>query len=371
MAYPYDLSTMTPGQGPVFQTIEGSGKVDPNALNWLKQFVRTDAWSPELAANAMGVTLPNSYAMVKHDDPNAWLGRGVTTDANDGAAGSNLLYEHSSPGFDAKKYDYVREDASRVNDGLYSRDYFDAGGKHTKSEIMNDPASLGKFTSGDLGMVLGGLGAIGGVYALPMLLGGGAAAGGGASFGVVDQGLVGAGLDGVSLGGGAGSGAFLGEGVSSGIPAWDGSLSGAGSWSSAGGLVPGNGPGWSGLTPEPPPANPGMGSGSGATAGGGTTASGGAASGGSGMSGTAFSLPGIGDVSWLDLLKVGGGLAGALAGAKGSDQSVTTTKELPDYLKEPVAGNGGLIPNVSWLMNQQLHQPGLVNPRKHNKRGLL
>jgi hypothetical protein len=103
-------------------------------------------------------------------------------------------------------------------------------------------------------------------------------------------------------------------------------------------------------------------------------AGGAAAGGGAAASGGGSLLSGLGSIGGSDLLKYGSMLAGAVSGGQGQQQSQTTTRELPDYLKEPVAG--GLIPQVNWLMGQQMNGPGLLSPSKSKnkkpaRKGLL
>jgi hypothetical protein len=95
-------------------------------------------------------------------------------------------------------------------------------------------------------------------------------------------------------------------------------------------------------------------------------AGGAAAGGGAAASGGGSLLSGLGSIGGSDLLKYGSMLAGAVSGGQGQQQSQTTTRELPDYLKEPVAG--GLIPQVNWLMNDQMNGPGLLSPSKSKKK---
>lgn len=178
-----------------------------------------------------------------------------------------------------------------------------------------------------------------------------AAAAGGAGFGTV--------------GATGGDGAFLGEGVQSGVGAWDGAAGGA---AGGYGTVPLQGVG--------APTSPGYGS----TGGGSMFGSGGGSSGG--MFGGSVNIPGLGSVATSDIMKIALPLLGAMGGSKGQEQTTTTTKELPEWLKGPVYGPGGLIPQSQWLMNQQLNNPGMLNQgllrttnkkneKKKAKRGLL
>jgi hypothetical protein len=163
----------------------------------------------------------------------------------------------------------------------------------------------------------------------------------------------------------SGNGAFLGEGVQSGVPAWDGAAgAGAGApVAGSGGSVGSGGAVGSASTPNPvtgtpPPANPNS----------------------IGWSGL-FNGQGINGglqafMPSADAMQYALPILGALSGSKGQEVTKTETKELPDFLREPVAGQNGLVPNAQWLMQQQLQNPGLLKSPKNRKkpnerRGLL
>lgn len=173
-----------------------------------------------------------------------------------------------------------------------------------------------------------------------------------------------------TVGATGGDGAFLGEGVQSGVGAWDGAAGGA---AGGYGTVP--------LTGTAAPTAPGYGS-TGST--GGSLFSGSGSAGGSsgGLFGGSVNIPGFGSVATSDIMKYALPLLGALGGSQEQEQTTTSTKELPEWLKEPVYGTGGVIPQSQWLMNQQLTNPGMLNQGllskpvnkkkdKQRKRGLL
>jgi hypothetical protein len=168
-----------------------------------------------------------------------------------------------------------------------------------------------------------------------------------------------------AVGATGGDGAFLGEGVQSGVGAWDGAAGGA-----AGGY---------GTVPLQGVGAPSYGSGATGSTGGMFGGGGGSSTGG--MFGGSVNIPGIGSVATSDIMKYALPLLGALGGSQGQEQTTTSTKELPEWLQGPVYGNGGLIPQSQWLMNQQLTNPGMLNKgllrtvdkkkAKERKRGLL
>jgi hypothetical protein len=170
-----------------------------------------------------------------------------------------------------------------------------------------------------------------------------------------------------TVGATGGDGAFLGEGVQSGVGAWDGAAGGA---AGGYGTVPLQGVG-------APTA-----SGYGSTGTGSMFGSGSSAGGSGGMFGGSVNIPGLGSVATSDIMKIALPLLGALGGSEGQEQTTTSTKELPEWLQGPVYGQGGLIPQSQWLMNQQLNNPGMLNQgllrtvnkktdKKKAKRGLL
>jgi hypothetical protein len=194
------------------------------------------------------------------------------------------------------------------------------------------------------------------------------------------------GLFGGAAGGLGGSGAgFVGEGAASGIGAWDGALAGASSGSAAlggagaaggaidlgGGLGMGADGAITGATPGAASGltNAGIMESVGAGAG---SAGAGAGTGLKNLLGKElFSVPGLGGVTGSNLLQLAVPLLGALGGSQGTQNTQTQTRELPDYLKGPVAGPGGLIDQAGGLMNQQLNgstPPGLLNNLKKAKR---
>lgn len=137
-----------------------------------------------------------------------------------------------------------------------------------------------------------------------------------------------------------GSGAFLGEGAASGIPSWDMAglsemgLAGEGAFTGTnvlGGAATGSGIG-------------------GATAG--------AAAAGGGF------LKSMGG-----LLGPAATLGGALLGAQGNKNEQTMTKTMDPRLDGPVYGTGGLIPNATNLMQQQMSPEGQAGWLEMQQRG--
>lgn len=164
------------------------------------------------------------------------------------------------------------------------------------------------------------------------------------------------------MGGGAagGSGAFLGEGALSGIGGWDAALAGASPGMGGAAAV---GPGMAGWGADLGMAGTagtggGMGTTLAGTAGGGMTAVGGAsgAAGGSGLSNLTSLLP-DGVKSYLGPAAT---LAGGLLGAKGNEQSSTSTKSLDPRLDPLVYGQGGLSSKIQELLNKQTSKSGLL-----------
>ena len=164
------------------------------------------------------------------------------------------------------------------------------------------------------------------------------------------------------MGGGAagGSGAFLGEGALSGIGGWDAALAGASPGMGGAAAV---GPGMAGWGADLGMAGTagtggGMGTTLAGTAGGGMTAVGGAsgAAGGSGLSNLTSLLP-DGVKSYLGPAAT---LAGGLLGAKGNEQSSTSTKSLDPRMDPLVYGQGGLSSKIQDLLNKQTSKSGLL-----------
>lgn len=164
------------------------------------------------------------------------------------------------------------------------------------------------------------------------------------------------------MGGGAagGSGAFLGEGALSGIGGWDAALAGASPGMGGAAAV---GPGMAGWGADLGMAGTagtggGMGTTLAGTAGGGMTAVGGAsgAAGGSGLSNLTSLLP-DGVKSYLGPAAT---LAGGLLGAKGNEQSSTSTKSLDPRMDPLVYGQGGLSSKIQDLLNRQTSKTGLL-----------
>ena len=161
-------------------------------------------------------------------------------------------------------------------------------------------------------------------------------------------------------GGGGGSGAFLGEGALSGIGGWDAALAGASPGMGGAAAV---GPGMAGWGADLGMAGTagtggGMGTTLAGTAGGGMTAVGGAsgAAGGSGLSNLTSLLP-DGVKSYLGPAAT---LAGGLLGAKGNEQSSTSTKSLDPRMDPLVYGQGGLSSKIQELLNKQTSKSGLL-----------
>jgi hypothetical protein len=303
------LAGLTPGQGPQYQQFQGSGTVNQGLSSWLQ----ANPNSPTSFASGFGRTLASLE--------NPFQG----TNGQDGELSTGPQYLQGAFGVDPTKkpedYQYFQWDDSRMDDGLSSVDFYNNQGKHTRTDLYNDPGTISTgFAPGDLSLLAGGLAAMGGLMALPggafsTMFGGGGATGSGAGF--VGEGAASGipGWDGALAGAGAGdvgavgSGAgFLGEGVSSGIPGWDGAVGSgvAGAGSGAGGL--------------------------------GSTIS-----------------KALGNLGWKDWLKIGSVGLGALAGGQGSQKSVTETKELPEYLRGPVTGPNGLLNSANSLMQHQLY----------------
>lgn len=189
----------------------------------------------------------------------------------------------------------------------------------------------------------------------------------------IGGGLAGAAGYGPMAGGGAspgavGSGAgFVGEGAASGIPGWDAALAGSPSWTSAGGMTAGAGSangmwdmtgsaGSAGGGVVPP--NPYVGAGGAAATGG--AGAGGAAGGGvvppnpyaatGALGGLQNILNGNGSLNnWLGL---GSTLLGALSGGQGQQDNASVTKQLPQFLQTPVAGD--LIPKTQAMLGATL-----------------
>lgn len=344
---PIDFGSITPNDGnaPEFQTFAGSGQVDSAARDFIKGIRNSPDWGAVVRSQAT----PDGFTIVDKNDPNPWLGgAGIfrTGTEADNAGGDEFwrtMNQMSTGNFDPNSRYFVRQDASRVEDGLYKRDYYDGAGKHAKSEILNDPNSIGAFTPGDLQMIISGLAAMGGVAALGagMTAAGagtvGAETAGGIGAASGDAGLMYAGADGVGGVAGLGGGATV-EGVGSALGGLEG-VAGAG-----------------GIIGAPVASTAGAGAVSGLGAGSAApTSAGSGTSGGGLLSGTAFNVPGLGNVSWTDLLKFGSVLAGAAAGGQGNEQTTTSTRELPDYLKGPVAGPNGLLSSANSLMQHQLY----------------
>lgn len=239
-------------------------------------------------------------------------------------------------------------------------DQFDASGKYVGSAL---PQSLGhdKFWR-DAALIAAMVGTAGiAGYAM-----GPAAAGVGGGAGA------GAGGSGAAMGG---SGAFLGEGVASGIGAWDAAMASAVPAATAGA----GGAGAEALVGQAAPTAPGYGA---PASSGGLFGSG--ASGSGGMFGGSVSIPGIGSVSTSQLMQVAMPLLGALGGSQEQEVETTSTKELPEWLQQPVYGPGGLIPNTNALLQHQMggganinNPGGLLAPpkstsrKKPKRRGLL
>lgn len=269
----------------------------------------------------------------------------------------------------------LHQNNERIGYNGIPHDMFDMQGNYTGTQV---PQNIGHDKFWRDAAIMAGMVAtagLGGVYMAPALGSGTAAAGAtlgegalaasggyGVAAGTAGAAATNAAAAGVgSAAASGGSGAFLGEGVESGVAAWDGAAGGA---AGGYGTVP--------LAGVGAPTAPGLG----AT---GTAGATGASGGINGMLGqSAFSLPGIGSVSYTDLLKYGLTAAGALGGSQGQEAETTSTKEIPEWLREPVYGQGGLIPQSQWLLQQQMGNPGglLSVPKsskksKTKKRGLL
>jgi hypothetical protein len=337
MQYSADFwKNLLSGQGPTYQTLEGTGKVNNAARDWANKSTYAD-W----VRGTVGMGDSARGTFMGLDTKNPAPIQGTTA----GGEGDGSAYNLADPNYGwgrPQDREYLQTDNSRFDEGIVGRHYYDNAGKHDRSVILNDPANIRDESWGDFIKspemmaflaIAGGMSALpGGPFGGPTgtvgsgsgFVGEGATSGIGAWDGAAGSGVIGEG----AVGGGAGG--FIGEGATSGIPGWDG-LAGSGV---GGGGLPGGG--LTGMEGGIPP-NPYTGGGGGL------------------LGGKAFTLPGIGDVSWMDLLKVGGVLGGGLAGAQGNEQNQTVTKELPDYLKGPVTGQNGLLSSADRLMQHQLY----------------
>jgi hypothetical protein len=311
----FDFYGMTPGVGPKFNRLQGTGQVDQNALAMLQGLDRQNS-NPFFDAFRQGYTLTPSATFGQ-----VQAGGGATAGGDTGGITSgwaDMGHTYRPQDFLAgRSTNFGDSPTSRFDDGMEMVNWYDNRGKNTYTDVINDPANLGKFTAGDLGLIVSGLGAMGGLAMLP----------GGALSGVFGS------------GGGVGSGAgFVGEGAASGIGAWDAALAGAtpgqlGAVGSGAGFI-GEGvssgvPGWDSAL-------------SGAASGGATTTT--------GLGKLLGSIGGLKD--WAPVL---GAVLGGVAGSKGQEQSQTTTRELPEYLRGPVTGRNGLLSSADRLMQHQLY----------------
>jgi hypothetical protein len=262
--------------------------------------------------------------------------------------------EHQSL-FNGQGYDQYGQGGNLTNSGVFTgiQDSNKAGEFLTALAMMAAP----------IAMTVAGAGAAGAA--------GAGAAGGGA---------------GAAGAGGMVNGAFLGEGALSGIGAWDGALAAAGAGGTgamgagADGLM--NGLNGSDIMSDAFVSNGGVGAGGfGGTNGSymsnllsgsgdlGSRVMGGTGAGGTGAgsaASTAASAAGTGS----NLLGIGSTLLGAAAGAKGQEQSSTQTKDIPEWLKPYITGDGGLLSQTQqqlaasrsperMAMNDQIRNTGL------------
>lgn len=289
----FNFYGITPGEGPKFNRLQGTGQVDQNVLRMIQGFDPVNS-NPFFDAYRQGFTLTpqDTFGQIV-------AGGGATAGGDTGGITSGWADMGSS----YRPQDYLAGRSTNFGDGPQSRfddgmemvNWYDSKGTNKYTDVINDPANLGKFTAGDLMTIVGGLGAMGGLAMLP----------GGALSGAFGSGA-----------GGVGSGAgFVGEGAASGIGAWDAALGGS--------MLEGAGA-----------------AGAGAAAGG---ASGGLSS----------LLGGLGSAkSWLPVAAT---VLGGLAGSQGKKESVTQSKELPPYLVGPVTGKNGLLSSADRLMQSQLY----------------
>jgi hypothetical protein len=197
--------------------------------------------------------------------------------------------------FNGQSFDEYGKDGTFSNSGVFTgiEDRNKYGDMIGALSILAMPFAAAGLGAGAAGAAGAGAGAGAGGMVNGAFLGEGIASGIGAWDGAMaaagagagGAGAAGAAGGGGGIGGGAGNGAFLGEGVASGVPAWDAAATGAGA---GGGLL--------------------------------------------------SSLGGA-----KNLLGIGSTLLGAAAGAKGQDASSTQTKDIPEWLKPYITGQGGLL----------------------------
>jgi hypothetical protein len=192
---------MTPGVGQKYRRVEGSGAINNDALD----FARTATYADLVRGSVgQGDMERGTFQAINPETGMQYGGMGATPGDT---VVTGAAFDLSDPYYGFGKPEdrlYRQTDSSRFDDGMMASHFYDPTGAHKYSEILNDPAGIGKFTSGDLQFGISGLAAMGGLMALgPML---GAQMAGGA----------------VGSGAAAGSGAgFIGEGAASGIGAWD------------------------------------------------------------------------------------------------------------------------------------------------------
>jgi hypothetical protein len=197
--------------------------------------------------------------------------------------------------FNGQSFDEYGKDGTFSNSGVFTgiEDRNKYGDMIGALSILAMPFAAAGLGAGAAGAGAAGAGAGAGGMVNGAFLGEGIASGIGAWDGAMaaagagagGAGAAGAAGGGGGIGGGVGNGAFLGEGVASGVPAWDAAATAAGS---GGGLL--------------------------------------------------SSLGGA-----KNLLGIGSTLLGAAAGAKGQDASSTTSKDIPEWLKPYITGQGGLL----------------------------
>jgi hypothetical protein len=376
----FDFASLIPGMGPHFQRLQGTGQVDQG----MAQTIGGMRTGIDALASGMPLYDSASFNSAEVGRPSSQpigLWYGYAGNNQEDNAAQNVWNLTNNANLDRNAYLYGRPDSSRIEDGLSRTDYFDAKGAHKYTDVLNDPTTVGKMTSGDIGLIASGLAAMGGLALLgPMLAAGGAAggvgggaaasgAGAGAGAGAgggsllsgtleplagsvfeVGLGNTAAGVGGAGFGGATGA---LGAGATGGLAAlpYGSTLTTtAGLESILGGL--GGAPGLaSGIGTGVGNAVSG---GAGGSSAGGSGAGGAGGSGGSGgmFSGSGVEIPGFGNMSWG---QIGSTLLGSLAGSKGQQQSQTQTRELPPYLQGPVTGKNGLLSSADRLMQHQLY----------------
>lgn len=320
----FNFYGMTPGEGSKFQRLQGTGQVDNSILGVVGGL--NDGNNAYFQAMRNGLTLaPNSAFTQDYSNFNGG--------AADGQAGVGVTpNEFSWFGRTINPSDYLLGRStnfgdgpnSRFDDGLEMVNWYDNKGKNKYTDVINDPANMGKFTGGDLGLILSGLAAMGGLAMLP----------GGALSGAFGSG-VGSGAGGIGAAAGDAGAMYAGLDGAAGVAGLGGGATVSGVGSALGGLE--GLAGAAGVIGAPVASTAGL------------------AAAGGGLSSLASLLPSLGGSgglsSWLPLVST---VVGGLAGSKGTNKSVTETRELPEYLRGPVTGKNGLLSSADQLMQYQM-----------------